>query len=175
MLFSRERMHTLAAGTLLSSALLFTPACERPQTLGQLPAAEPQPPGGLASSDLVRPLPPQYRAGLRVEATLRTSRAPWGRGHALDLRLTNLEDDAKRRVTVEKVTLGHALTEFRRPPVVTLWRRGSTIDYPAVATWPVREPPVRVMRPLVVVVHYDGRHGGVVAPFQWDVWLEGAE
>jgi hypothetical protein len=164
----------------LLSSVLITVSCAQPQppaTAGAGAAVMASTTGvsDRAGDPLVsRPqiLPPQYRAGLRAEAALRTAQSPWERGHTLDLRLTNTEDDAKRFLSVEKVVLGHELTHFRRPPLATLRRRGSSMDYPGIAGWDVGEPSLRVLRPLVVMVRYEGSRGVVVASFQWDVWLE---
>lgn len=122
---------------------------------------------------LLGPLPPLWRAGLRVEAALRASDHPWGRSLELDVRISNTEDEPKRYLGIEKISLGHQLTHFHPPPVMTLARRGSWVEYPGVASWEVREPPLKVMLPLYVLVRYEGRRGvGVVVPFQWDVWVD---
>jgi hypothetical protein len=119
-------------------------------------------------------LPVQEWKGLRAEATLRSLWPASIDTHALDIRLTNTESAPKKYVSIEAVTLGRQVTHFRRPPLATLWRRGSSVDYPRVASWEIRRPPA-VRQPLEVVVRYQGAGAGVIVTFHWEVWIGPAE
>jgi hypothetical protein len=123
------------------------------------------------TQDAALVLPTQYRAGLRIDGVLRSWPTPGSRSHTLDLRLTNNNDEMKQFVGIDNVTLDSQLTYFRRPPVETLYRRGSAVDFPSVAGWDLRRARLPAHYPLGVTVRYQGRHGNVVAAIQWDVQL----
>jgi hypothetical protein len=142
-------------------------ACQHYSAVGAAVVSEAS--GGTEDAALV--LPTQYRTGLRIDGVLRTWPTPGSRSHTLDLRLTNTGDEMKQFVGVENVTLDNQFTYFRKPPVETLYRRGSAVDFPSLASWDLRETPLPAHYPLGVTVRYQGRHGNVVATIQWDVQL----
>lgn len=117
-------------------------------------------------------LVPQDRAGLRMEGLLRRVEGRGDRTHALDLRLTNVNDQAKRFVSIETISLGSQFTYLHRPSPVTLSRRGSSESFPDVASWDLRRSPPPAHQMLTILVRYQADRGPVYASFQWDAKLD---
>ena len=117
-------------------------------------------------------LPEQQVKGLLATAYFKRPDHPGVFTHSLDLKLTNREEIPKMNVTIERVSLGGYMTYFGPPPTVTLWSRGSSMDYPVIASW-IFPPGARTRAPLDVVVRYEDTTGkGVTAHFHWEVTID---
>ena len=117
-------------------------------------------------------LPEQQVKGLLATAYFKHTAHPGIFTHTLDLKLTNREDIPKMNVTIERVTLGGYMTYFAPPPTVTLWTKGLSMDYPAIANWMI-QPGARGRAPLDVMVRYEDPTGKeVIANFHWEVVVD---
>ncbi len=146
------------------AASQFMISCAEVGPVTSIPAVDPSGP----ADDPAVQLPPQELRGLLASVTFRTLIPDVSRTHAIDLRLTNRESSAKSNVSIERITLDRVVTQFRRPPSMTLWNRGSGIDYPMVACWNLPSPPPRAT--LQILVRYENSRGKVVdVQFHWDV------
>lgn len=115
-------------------------------------------------------LPEQELKGLRADVTFRTLPPTARRTHAIDLCLTNRESSFKTNVYIQQIILAGFTTQFRHPPVTTLWTLGSSADYPMVASWNIYNAPLRGT--LQILVRYEDKLGrGTNVTFQWAVPL----
>lgn len=139
-------------------------SCAEVRPVTSIPSVNPSGP----RDDPAVQLPTQELKGLLASVTFRSLLPSATRTHAIDLRLTNRESSAKSNVSIERITLDRLATQFHRPPSVTLWDRGSGIDYPMVATWNLPTPPPHAT--LQILVRYENSRGNVVdVQFHWDV------
>lgn len=142
----------------------FIVSCAQVPPATSIPAVDPNAP----LDDPTVQLPSQEMKGLLAQVTFRSLLPTASRTHAIDLRLSNRESSAKNNVRIERVTLDRFSTQFSRPPSITLWTRGSGIDYPMLASWNLPSPPPRCT--LKILVRYENSRRSVVdVPFQWDV------
>jgi len=119
-------------------------------------------------------LPDQQNKGLLVSATFNELRPSIIYSHNLDLRVTNREGAPKMNLTVEEIRLGAFETYFVPPLTATLWARGSSAHYPAIASW--RLPTgMRARLPLYVTIRYEDSTGKeTIARFEWEVSIDGS-
>jgi|SRR5689334_24643444 len=139
---------------------------------GEASADMPNPPPPSDEPRVAAQLPDQQAKGLLATANFRQLHLPNQFSHTLDLRLTNREGSSKMNVSVEQVNLSGFMTYFVPAPTTTLWTRGSSVDYPAIASWKL-PPGLRAQAPLEVVVRFEDPTGkGVIAKFKWEVTIE---